>query len=276
MRICPIAFMMIVLVCAACKGGRQHDSYTPADSLDSVATAVADSMEIHEEPPLPEAADELFDDFFFNFAASKKLQQERTVFPLPVEEAGETSYIEKKQWKTEPFFIKEDFYTLIFDSPQQMALVKDTTVNHVTVEHIMLMAGEVNQYVFDRQAGLWRLVKLCHQQLNHNPNAQFLKFYQNFATDSAFQHRSLASQMAFVGPDPDDDFKMIEGVITPDFWDAFAPEFPQNYIYNIVYGQQNPAAMQKIFVIRGISNGLEVEVTFKLQHGRWKVTKLIT
>jgi hypothetical protein len=43
-----------------------------------------------------------------------------------------------------------------------------------------------------------------------------------------------------------------------------------------VYGHQDPAASQKILLLRGIANGLEVELTFRLEKGRWKVVRLIT
>ncbi len=64
----------------------------PAPAVDSTAadTAVADTQamdsteKLIEETPMPKAADELFDDFLFNFAASRKLQMERIHFPLAV------------------------------------------------------------------------------------------------------------------------------------------------------------------------------------------------
>ena len=46
-------------------------------------------------------------------------------------------------------------------------------------------------------------------------------------------------------------------------------------IYNILYGQQYRKSRQKLFVLRGISNGLEAEMTFKQIDGRWKLVKLI-
>ena len=63
-----------------------------ADSVlaDSVADSiVADTLEaILEEQPMPKAADELFDDFFFNFAGNRKLQVKRILFPLAVVRNG--------------------------------------------------------------------------------------------------------------------------------------------------------------------------------------------
>ena len=232
---------------------------------------------VEETEKVPVDADELCDDFFFNFASNGKWQTERTVFPLSVFVDGEkTEEIVKRRWKTEPFFTNQDYYTLIFDSPQQMELVRDTTLTDATVERIDMDKARVQQFLFSRKSGRWMLHELRWQPLPHNANAQFLLFYQRFVTDSLFQQQSLANQIFFSGPDPDDDFSMIEGVITPDFWDAFKPDLPQHVIYNIVYGHQNPAATQKIFLLRGISNGQEMEITFHLRRGHWKLTRLIT
>lgn len=271
---CAAVFSM-----AACKDGKTNEPYTPADRLESDSLVVMEQAKTDSlaevEAKMPVAADELFDDFFFNYATSKRLQLERTVFPLPVRKADGQEQIGRKQWKMEHFFMQQDYYTLLFDSPEEVELVTDTTVSHVVVEHVMLADATVCQYLFNRQKGIWRLTEIVYQPLSHNPNAQFFSFYQRFVADSLFQQASLAKQIDFLGPDSEDDFQTIEGVITPDFWSAFAPEFPTGDLYNIVYGHQNPAAIQKIFLIRGIANGLEVEVTFELQKGRWKLTKLM-
>ena len=54
----------------------------------------------------------------------------------------------------------------------------------------------------------------------------------------------------------------------------FAPKLPYDMIYNIIYGQEYTESNQKIFVIRGIANGLETELTFKRLDGMWKLVKL--
>jgi hypothetical protein len=68
----------------------------------------------------------------------------------------------------------------------------------------------------------------------------------------------------------------MEGVILPEYWDVFAPELPSGLLYNIVYGKEREESDTKIFVLRGIANGLEMEVTFSKKSGQWKLTKLIT
>ena len=107
-------------------------------------------------------------------------------------------------------------------------------------------------------------------------NPSFLEFYHQFVTDPQFQQESLASTVHFVGPDPDDDFSVMEGIITPDTWEAFAPELPSKMIYNIIYGDAKKETNSKLFVLRGIANGQELEMTFKRKDGKWLLTKLAT
>ena len=278
MNRCLIALLSALVLLSACSNNKRTEPYQPSMAqAEKAAEAAADSLNATtDEEEMPTAADELFDDFFFNYASNLTQQRERTVFPLPVSDGENTRAIQQKQWKLEPFFMKQDYYTLIFDSERQMELVRDTTVSQVTVERIYLDKGRVEQFLFSRSSGRWMLHEVKWVPLPQNANAQFLSFYQQFATDSLFQRKSLAQQIQFSGPDPDDDFSTIDGVITPDFWDAFRPELPRDMIYNIVYEQQNPAAQQKLFLLRGIANGLEVELTFRQQKGQWKLTKLST
>jgi hypothetical protein len=267
------------MVLMACVDGKRRGT-VPAEEIvaDSLETET-DSLAMMADEVMPMAADELFDDFFFNYASSLKQQKERTVFPLAVldvTDGNKPTQVEKNSWKLEPFFMKDDSYTLLFDTQEQMDLAQDTTLMRVVVERFDMGENKVEQFVFSRKSGRWMLHEVRLQPLPQNPNAQFLKFYERFATDSVFQRQSLAEQIQFSGPDPDDDFSTIDGMITPDFWEAFRPELPHGKLYNIVYGQQNPASIEKIFLLRGISNGLEVEMTFKLRRGHWKLTKLIT
>src|SRR5574344_1323072 len=106
----------------------------------------ADSIsQVVEETPMPVAADELFDDFFFNFAASRKVQKERVKFPLPVDNFGKQSVMEHNAWRRERFFMSQGYYTLIFNKYSQTRLVKDTTVSNVMVERIAITKGMVTR-----------------------------------------------------------------------------------------------------------------------------------
>lgn len=247
---------------------------------DSVATptleAAADTMDqIIAETPMPKAADELFDDFFFNFAANRKLQMSRIKFPLPIVTGSDSTLVQKKRWKMDHFFMHQDFYTLIFDNMKQMDVVKDTTIGHVIVERINLHKHHVRQYVFERIRGQWMMTRIVNEALAQSKNASFLNFYSKFVADTAFQVRSINDPLDFTGPNPDDDFSTMSGILAPEQWLSFAPELPNSTIYNILYGQKYSESSQKIFVIRGIANGLETELTFRRKGGHWKLMKLI-
>lgn len=256
----------------------------PAPAVDSTAadTAVADTQamdsteKLIEETPMPKAADELFDDFLFNFAASRKLQMERIHFPLAVYRNDKLKkHIAKRHWKMEHFFMRQDYYTLIFDNHKQMNLMKDTTIDHVVIEKVFYSRKKVvQQFLFNRINGQWMMTSINYKPMYQNMNSSFLKFYGSFATDTAFQSRHLHNPVKFTGPDPDDDFSTMTGEIEPETWPAFAPQLPHGMIYNIIYGQKYTESSQKIFVIRGIANGMETRLTFKRIGGRWQLMKL--
>lgn len=269
-----------LLLLTAC-GSRKADSQAeeiPADS----ATALIDStaLDAANDPlanlPVPKAIDELFDDFIFNFAANKKLQTERIMFPLKKIKGDQVETIQKEQWRIERYFMRQQYYTLLFDNEKQMEVVKDTSVSHAVVEQIYFNTGAVVQHVFDRLRGVWMLTSIETIPISSSHNASFLTFYHRFVTDEEFQTQSLNSEIKFEGPDPDDDFARMEGTISPDTWEAFAPELPKKMIYNIIYGQPRKETASKIFVLRGIANGMELEMTFRKKGGAWKLVKLTT
>lgn len=260
--------------CSDKKPAQVHDS-TSVDSVVADTQTVDSTEKLIEETPMPKAADELFDDFVFNFAANRKLQMKRVHFPLPVYHNDKlVKSIGKRAWKMEHFFIHQDYYTLIFDNQKQMNLVKDTAIDHVVVEKVFYAKKKVQQFLFNRINGEWMMTSINYKPMYSNMNASFLKFYGHFATDSAFQAKHLHNPVKFVGPDPDDDFSTMSGDIEPETWPAFAPQLPHGMIYNIIYGQKYAESNQKIFVIRGIANGMETILTFKRIHGKWMLIKL--
>jgi len=279
-----IAVGFSVFLLGGCKNAAPHYPAKVDDTEDETSETVSlDELGPEEEEdqtlllgddPLPATVDELFDDFIFSFASNRQLQMERIQFPLIVNSGTKKDTLERDEWQMEHFFMHDGEYTLLFDSQQQMEQVKDTTLNDAIVEKIFLDNDFIRQYIFSRRQGKWMLCEVRNQTLPRNPNASFIDFYHHFVTDSAFQAESLSDEIAFAGPDPDDDFSQMEGVITPDSWEAFAPELPQRMLFNIVYGRQDSTANEKIFVLRGIANGQELELTFRRDHERWRLTKL--
>ena len=271
-----ISCMLLLVACGGQKTSSNEEN-VPADTTvvaDSTQSALSD--EVLDNLPMPKAADELFDDFIYNFAANRKLQMERILFPLKKVNGEKQETIEKSQWKLERYFMRQQYYTLLFDSEKQMEVVKDTSVNHAVVQMIYFNTGAIVQHVFDRMRGVWMLTSIETIPISSSSNASFLEFFHHFVTDSAFQQQSLSEEIYFEDPDPDDDFARMEGIISPDTWEAFAPELPKKMIYNIIYGQPVREGNRKIFVLRGIANGMELEMTFLRKGGEWKLTKLTT
>ena len=274
-----LAIFAIVLIMFSCTGNKANQTEeVPADSVaDSIDTTDVDSMELLiTETPMPRAADAMFDDFLFNFLANKKLQKERVIFPLRVTENGTITKIEKGDWQMEHLFMRQGYYTLLFNSDKQMQLMKDTAVSEAVVEKILLAKNQIKNYFFQRIKGAWLLREIKVTPIQSDANASFLAFYQRFVNDTAFQVKSISETVDFVGPDPDDDFNMMEGVITPDTWEAFAPTLPHKTLYNIIYGKPQEEGNQKIYLLRGVANGLEMELRFKKEGGRWMLKKLMT
>jgi hypothetical protein len=274
-----IAIFAMVLMMFSCTGNKANQTdEVPADSVaDSIDTTDVDSMEmLITETPMPRAADAMFDDFLFNFLANKKLQKERVIFPLRVTENGKVTKIEKAQWKMEHLFMRQGYYTLLFNDDKQMQLMKDTAVSEAVVEKILLNKKKIKNYIFQRIKGAWLLREIQVTPMQTDANASFLAFYQRFVTDTVFQVKSIGETVDFVGPDPDDDFNMMEGVITPDTWEAFAPTLPHKTLYNIIYGKPQKEGNQKIYLLRGVANGLEMELRFRKEGGRWLLKKLMT
>lgn len=257
------------------KGGSASDE--ALDSLQADSLAIDSLLDgDFSQIVVPKSADELFDDFIFNFAGNKKMQRERIVFPLTVVVNGKESKMDQRDWKMEHFFMRQGYYTLLFDSEKHMEIAKDTSVTHAVVEKIRFAQQSIRQYVFNRIRGTWMMTSINEISLSQSPNASFLTFYHEFASDIAFQSKHLEPTVKFVGPDPDDDFNQMEGIITPDTWEAFAPQLPSKSLYNIVYGRPEQEGKQKIYVLRGIANGLELEMTFRRRGDNWRLSKLTT
>ncbi len=279
MKYCVIvAFTLCTLMMMFTQGCTEkkpqaEDTITIVDTP-KVATRLDTMSELISEEPMPYAADELFDDFIFNFAANSKLQKERILFPLKLIEGETTQEVDSSEWKMDYFFMEQGYYTLLFDDVSQLDIVKDTSINQTVVEKIFLAKENMKKYVFERLRGRWMLTLIEESAPYDENNASFLMFYKDFATDTDFQLKSLNDPVMFTGPDPDDDFSTMTGEIAPETWPAFAPELPSDVLYNITYGQKYTEGDKKVFVIRGIANGLEIELFFKRILGDWKLEEI--
>lgn len=276
-----LSLILLLLVLAgfmtnSCTGGKSSstDDDLDNDSLSTDSLERDSVVDLVEDAPLSKAVDELFDDFFFNFAGNQRTQLSRIQFPLPVHANGHTTMLERRQWKRSYFFMSDGYYVVLLDDIDDDALSKDTTVNKAYVERLDFDSGKVKRYDFQRLRGEWRLTAITHNTLENHANASFFQFYKHFATDEDFQVESLGSFVLMTAPDSDEEFTEVTGSISPEQWPAFKPDLiPSGVVYFVNYGQQNTSETHKVFIVRGVANGLNIEMDFQRKDGQWKLLK---
>lgn len=279
------AILLVVLVCVAMISLTTSCNKKKVEPADSTKTVVADTTDttnnvdsvtkIIAETPMPKAADQLFDDFFFNFIANKKLQHKRIVFPLPVENNGKvTKQIARNQWKMDYFFRPKGYYTLIFDNEGQAEYAKSTKLDTVIVEKINLTQRKVEQYYFDHQDGKWKMNKINNIGFAQKYNAAFLEFLSKFLANNG--RGSIKDPLPYVGIDSSGETtNKVNTTIPASEWSTYLPEVPKNNIYNILYGQKYGESKKKILVFRGLSNGIETQLEFKNRGKSWRLERII-
>lgn len=269
-----ILWALVALTVSAC--GQKKATIDPFESLTSMVDSVAqqaDTVHLPEvEEPQPIEADELFDDFIFNYAQDHVLQLQRTIFPLPYYNEDVPLKIEKAYWKHDDLFCKENAYTLLFDKEEQMDLVGDTTLKSVQVEWIFLKTRMMKKYYFEKLKGVWMLEAINLRKLTADDPADFIDFYARFATDSLFQMEHIAQRLQFVTIDPDDEFSILETTLDAGQWAAFSPQLPKERLSNIDYGQHvSSQSNTRILKINGIGNGFSNLFYFRRLDESWEL-----
>lgn len=269
---------LVLAICASCGNGKKSKDPFAAltqmvDSMKPLQNIVpAISSESTANNPLE--ADELFDDFIFNYASDENLQKQRTTFPLPYNQDGHLKLIEKDAWKHDRLFTEQNVYTLLFDREQDMDIVGDTSLTSVQVEWLFLKRQDVKKYYFERNRSMWMLDSITQHPIKTMNGNDFLSFYTRFVTDSLYQRRHIHTPLRFVTIDPDDEFSILETTLDLEQWYAFRPAMPADWLSNICYGQQNESqSPTKILKVNGIGNGYSNVFYFRKRKGSWELYK---
>ena len=268
---------LVLSLCASCgnvKGGKDPFAAL-AQQVDSMGKKLNAVLSVDSSMVLrPLEADELFDDFIFNFALDSSLQKQRTMFPLLYNKEGASVRIDRKEWKHDYLFAEQNFYTLLFDREQDMDVVGDTALNSVQVEWLYLKERQIKRYYFQRQKGMWMLDSIALHRISPLRDNDFIPFYSRFVTDSVYQQQHIHSPLQFVTIDPDDDFSILETTLNREQWLAFRPTMPVAPLSNINYGQKNSwNASTKILKVNGIGNGYSNVFYFRRRGGEWELYK---
>lgn len=271
-----LGFLLLAfLISCGNKKAKMDPFATIAEMVDS-AGYKADTLQEAEvkEEPKPMVADELFDDFIFNYASDDALQRQRTVFPLPYYDRDTPLKIEADFWKHDYLFTKENCYTLLFDKEEDMDMVGDTTLTSVQVEWIFLKTRMVKRYYFERKRGMWMLEAINLREMEKGENEDFVEFYTRFVRDSVYQSKHISHPLQFITIDPDDEFSILETTLDVDQWYAFRPVMPTDRLSNINYGQKNEDLSDtKILKVNGIGNGYSNIFYFRKRGKRWELYK---
>lgn len=225
---------------------------------------------------LPATVDNSFDDFFYNFVTDSVFQLKRVSFPIYFFEKQKANKITAQQWKYLPLFSVMPAYNIIFDRAEDMWVEKDTSQEKVQVEEIYLQNKQMKQYTFQKKNGLWLLasIQMLTTKDYEEEGEDFLDFYVQFARDSVFQRQRLYNPLAFVTPDPEDEFKIFETVLDEGQWFAFRPPIATDVLTNILYGQTNNSSSRtKIVEFRGFGNGFNNVLHFEKMKGIWKLVR---
>ena len=273
--------LSVFVLLFSCKNPKANiDSFSVITAMvDSASATGGSSMEtkLVEEAFKPVEADELFDDFVFNYATDSLFQRQRTIFPLPYYKEDTPLKIEKKYWKHDPLFADQTCYTLLFDSEDDMDVVGDTTLSSVQVEWIFLKTRMVKRYYFERSKGMWMLEAINLRRMEEEDREEdlsFVSFYARFVVDSLYQREHICQPLQFVTIDPDDEFSILETTLDVDQWYVFRPTMPADRLSNINYGQKNEDhSSTKILKVNGISNGYSNIFYFRKRRGEWELYK---
>ena len=140
-------FIVLVFLVSCGNKKPKMDPFTTITEMVDSASHKADTLqqvEVQEEPQ-PLEADELFDDFIFNYASDEALQRAKDGISFALLQPGHSSKIEERFWKHDYLFTKQNYYTLLFDRESDMDMAGDTALKSVQVEWIYLKTRMVKK-----------------------------------------------------------------------------------------------------------------------------------
>ena len=270
--------LTVVLALFSCRGNKPVQDVEELYIQDSIDSTEDTLHLIVEEPEPPQAVDELFDDFFFTFVINPAFQTRRINFPLPCYEGDVQKEIDKDDWVQFNRFSSQDFFSVIYENEDDIAVQKDTAVNRVAVEWIYLQDDYVETYTFRRFKSKWLLMSVNISKIDDVPNGAFLKFYADFVSDSTFQAESIRQPLRYTLADigEEDSGEPSNSMLTLSDWQSMKAELPipHESLVNIDYGQPSHSASHKTLLMEGVSNGLSMKFKFRKEDGDWKLTEI--
>lgn len=273
------AYFLTLILClmASCLGNR-HTPDTEELAMQDSIDSEADTLVLFEETPEPSVrVDELFDDFFFTFAADPNFQNRRIKFPVVCHDVEADMEISREDWHQFNRFTQQESFAVIYERDDDMYVQKDTTLTQVSVEWVYLKDGYVESYNFNRLQGKWMLTDITKSAIDNIPNGNFLKFYGEFAADSIDnQFVRMPLKMHFSYTDSEDSEDDADKMLSPDEWKQMKSELPFNedFIVSINYGQPCISQNRKNLLLEGVGNDLLMTFKFMKEGEKWMLFEI--
>ena len=269
--------MSLIGLMVSCAGKKVQVSEETDLSLEDTLTDIVIPVQEPEieEMTGPTRADELFDDFIWNFSSDERLQRSRVRFPLQVVTTEGTEQLQREDWEFDGLLANQPNYTLMFDNEADLDLESDTSLNSAELEWLYLDSKIQQRYFFNRNKGAWVLDSIRMSPLAiDDGDGGFLSFYSHFANDSIYQLEHITNPIEFVTLDPDDEFTVLETTMGVSQWFAFKPDLPTDRLTNINYGQaNNDSSRMKILKVNEFVDGSCIILYFRKRGGEWEMYK---
>lgn len=274
--LCALSCIVVVLSC------RQSVRVT-AEAGDS-DTAVVDKVRLNvlvtdeelarerEAEHYNERADELFDDFLYNYIHDTLLQRRRTAFPVSESfPDGITREVTQSDWHNYFDFMDGEYVTTIYNSEAEKTINEDTTLLVASVEKIDLEQGLITSYDFARNHGEWAMEAIRNITVDDSDLADFIHFYSRFSRDAIFMNSSIARFIHVSMSDSDDDTQTMDGFISREQWSTIGSSVPDGIITNIRYGQRYHNAKRILMEKNSLGSGMSETFCFVKGSRGWEL-----
>ena len=273
-----ISFTILLLFVSACNNASEDRGEVIATDSVYVDSScyVQDTLQLFEEEVLPESADELFNDFFFNYTSDMNFKSQRQAYSLDCNMGDTVVKIHSSELDVYSELLVDDYYSIIYERDEDLAFQKDTSLNEVAVERIDLDGKQIEQYIFNRIEGKWMLTGVGRNEMDYNPNSDFLDFYKSFSSDSVYRKNCINEPLKFVLLSEIDDVEDEIQELTSDEWLAISADLPlpAGVMINIDYGQTIISKNSKLLLVEGVSNGLSLTYRFMKIDGAWNLVEV--
>ncbi|MBQ0049662.1 MAG: DUF4348 domain-containing protein [Bacteroidales bacterium] len=204
----------VVFMMASCNGRQQSDQEW-VDSVLATLDAIPDDTTLvmmQEEDIRIDALDANFEDFLFNFLRHPSLREERCRFPMAlVDYSGNTlKWLNNEGDIAHEIAWEGNDYMILLGDESDLDDLDAHLLDVAYVHRINLQEDSSKLFGFTNRNGSWLLESLQQLSFEEHPQGDFLRFYQQFATDEVFRLAHIAQPLMITLPDEEMDEDLDE------------------------------------------------------------------